>query len=191
MKHGLHKHEHYRRWMNMIQRCYCVSNGRYNTHGAVGIQVCQEWHHHNPEGVKNFIDWCNARFVEYRRHNTPQSNKDVIVCRIDQEKHFTPDNCELKECGSQCNRRPDNVLTKEIVINMRRYRRLNPDSTLTFICELFDVSLANGSRAIRGLTWKCANSEEPPIAEHFTKIVAPVNKKRKNVKCPLMLSSHS
>lgn len=189
MKHGLHKHEHYKRWLNIIQRCYCVSNSRYKTHGAIGIQVCQEWHHQNPQGVKNFITWCTQKYAEYQKLN-PAHDKEIIVCRIDQEKHFTPDNCELRVSGAQCSRRLNTVLTEEIVVAMRAYRRLNPDSMLTFICELFEVSLANGSRAIRGLTWKVVDHIEPPITKHFTKETKPAIKRRKNIKCPLITSSH-
>lgn len=191
MKHGLHDHVNYKRWMNMIQRCYCITNSRYQTHGAVGIQVCQNWHHDNPEGLQNFVAWFATREADYLKENPTHVGKEIIVCRIDQKQHFTPDNCELVLNGAQQSRRAGTVLTEKIVIAMRAYRRLNPDVMLTFICDLFDVSLANGSRAIRGLTWKTVDPIEPPIKKHFTKDIPPVIKKRRNVRCPLINLSHS
>lgn len=66
----------------MMRRCYnpkCVS---YNSYGAKGIKVCEEWHDR-----ETFKQW--ARENGY--------SKDLKLCRKDSTKDYTPENCYFGE----------------------------------------------------------------------------------------------
>lgn len=165
IKHNKHNHKHYKRWLNMIHRCYLETDPRYKTNGLVGIEVCEAWHFNNPRGINNFIKWVEKKEKAYRTDHPENKDKELVVCRIDQSVNFTPENCELEVIGTQCTRRKSNVLTQDKVIQMRRFRRMNSKLTLTVTCELFNVSLATGSRAIHGKTWKSVDAIELPYKE--------------------------
>jgi hypothetical protein len=55
--HGLRKHQLYKVWHWMIQRCYCEYSTSYKNYGARGISVCDEWRY----SVENFfLDMSNG-----------------------------------------------------------------------------------------------------------------------------------
>ena len=62
----------------MMRRCYNEKSVMYPTYGAVGIEVCEEWHDRN-----NFRKWCKQNgYVKGLRLN-----------RIDATKDYCPENC--------------------------------------------------------------------------------------------------
>lgn len=76
--HGKKKHPNYRSWDGMIQRCYNENAPGYDTTGAMGIGVCEEW--------RNSID----AFI--RDMGVRPSPKHSLM-RIDKDKWYGKDNC--------------------------------------------------------------------------------------------------
>jgi hypothetical protein len=52
--HGLSKHEHYRRWYQMIKRCEDPDSKSYPNYGQRGISVADEWH--DPAVFIDYLD---------------------------------------------------------------------------------------------------------------------------------------
>ena len=78
--HGLTSNRFYKKWNDMIRRCYNENEPAYRYYGAVGIKVCDEWRN-SPEA---FIQWCEETFP---------NDKKFSIDRIDGSKGYSPDNC--------------------------------------------------------------------------------------------------
>ena len=78
--HGLSKHPFYKKWNDMVRRCYNQNEPAYLKYGARGITVCEEWRY-SPD---KFIEWCEK---------THPGNPKLTIDRIDGEKGYSPDNC--------------------------------------------------------------------------------------------------
>lgn len=79
-KHGYSKKPFYKKWNDMIRRCYSPQEPAYRFYGALGITVCEEWR----DSPKAFIEWCEATYP-----GTP----GLTIDRIDGSKGYSPDNC--------------------------------------------------------------------------------------------------
>lgn len=62
-----------------MQRCYNPNFASYLTHGGRGIRVCDEW----VDSVDLFVDWALKNGWE----------RGLTLDRIDNDGHYTPDNC--------------------------------------------------------------------------------------------------
>lgn len=62
----------------MMRRCYNPKCPMYKTYGAVGIEVCEEWHD-------------REKFREWAKKNG--YTKGLRINRIDSKKNYTPENC--------------------------------------------------------------------------------------------------
>lgn len=82
--HGLSGSEVYNRWNNMIQRCTNDSQPSYEDYGARGIMVCDRWF-----DFENFLE--DMGFP-------PES---CSLDRIDNDGHYTPDNCRWADYKTQ------------------------------------------------------------------------------------------
>lgn len=69
-------------YSGMKQRCYNCHNSHYHSYGARGIAICDEWLGDN--GLQNFIQWALANGY----------NENLTIDRIDNDKSYSPDNCE-------------------------------------------------------------------------------------------------
>ena len=78
--HGLSKHPFYKKWNDMIRRCYSPTEPAYSFYGALGITVCPEW----KDSPQAFIQWCEATYPE---------GETVSLDRIDGSKGYSPENC--------------------------------------------------------------------------------------------------
>ena len=157
-----HDHPHYRRWSNMIQRCYNPNIRCQNERRAAGIEVESVWHHDNPEGLENFGKWVEGKLAE-----APDvRDTEYRITRNDRSKHYGPDNCRLATAQEVCQNRFTSVLTADLVIKMRRHKRANPDCSLAEMEKLFDQTYVNISRCLRGITWSSVNHIELPIPKH-------------------------
>ena len=93
-KHGMFGTPEYKAWAAMIQRCTNPKDNRYNSHGARGITVCEEW----KSFEKFYEDMGNIPTSEYsldRKDNDGNYNKDNCRWATHSEQNFnkrTPSN---------------------------------------------------------------------------------------------------
>lgn len=91
------KQKLYRVWAGMNNRCTCESNSSYENYGARGITVCGEWKDFLP-----FYKWATA--------NGYGPGKQID--RIDNDGHYSPDNCRFVDRGTNClNKRSNHRVT--------------------------------------------------------------------------------
>ena len=79
IKHGLIKHPLYSKWSDMKKRCYNLKVDRYNSYGALGIVVCDEW----KNDFINFYNWSINNGWE----------EGLTIERKDVYKNYCPENC--------------------------------------------------------------------------------------------------
>lgn len=71
---------YYNTWRAMMKRCYCKRHESYKNYGAKGITVCDEWR--DPHA-----------FMKWAEDTKPDSNEQLTLERIDNEKAYSPENC--------------------------------------------------------------------------------------------------
>jgi hypothetical protein len=77
--HGLSdKIPEYRSWLGLRERCYCVTDAKYNHYGGRGIKVCDRWRY----SFENFL-------ADMGRKPT----KNHSIDRIDNDGDYCPENC--------------------------------------------------------------------------------------------------
>lgn len=169
--HGFSHHPYFRRWSSIVQRCYNPNSNAYTAYGARGITLEFVWNPCNPDGVKNFLTWVDYEVAIYLFLHPQHKKHKLEVGRKDVMKNFAPTNCEIRVLGDSTHFRRTGALTFDIVVEMRQYKRRNPEATLTEMAHLYGQSIENISRAIRGITWAIVNSTEPPL-ERFGAVKA-------------------
>jgi len=94
--HGLSKSVHYKRWLNMIDRCDNPECVAYPDYGARGIKVCPEWY-----DIARFID------------DLPSGYRDGLeMDRIDNDGNYEPGNVRWATSAANAdNRRTGRKLT--------------------------------------------------------------------------------
>jgi hypothetical protein len=152
-------HEHYKRWVGMIQRCYNPNNRSFEERRKKNVLIDLVWHPDNPAGLDNYANWINAELLKH-----PELNKEEFrVARIKQDKNYGPDNCHLITHVDITRDRITTVLCVDKVVEMRRFKKENPGATLLEMEIKFGFSQANISRALRGVSWTNADKIEAPL----------------------------
>ncbi len=126
--------------------------------------MCYEWHKSNPHGVTNFMSWVEAQLKIMQEKAPAQYDPTKYkVVRNNIDLDFSPDNCSLSTNDASCQKRITSVLNFNIVVNLRKYKKLNPSASLSEMRKLFNHSIENISRALRGITWSNVDSVETPV----------------------------
>ncbi len=135
--HGLSKHPFYKKWNDMIRRCYNKNEPAYRFYGDKGIGVCEEWR----ETPEAFVAWCTETYPK---------GKKVSLDRIDGTKDYSPSNCRW-------------ATQLEQVHNLRNNRFVTVHGETHCVSEwsrLYKISPgAIYSRVKKGLTFDQAISE--------------------------------
>lgn len=69
----------YRAWAQMKARCYKRRHKNYKNYGLRGIRVCDAW---------------RRSFVQFYLDVGPRSSPQYSIHRIDNDEHYTPENCK-------------------------------------------------------------------------------------------------
>lgn len=77
--HGFTHHPLYKKWQDILYRCYNSNCKEYKWYGDKGVVMCDEWKN-NP---KSFIIWC----IQHGWKN------DLTIDRIDNDGNYEPSNC--------------------------------------------------------------------------------------------------
>lgn len=165
-KHNLSKEPNYRRWAAFVQRCFNPKSTGWNRYGGRGISIDIDWNPFNEDGLKNFLKWAEEEIEKFYEQHPNRRADPVEVGRKDVNGNYGPGNCEIRFVGGFQLVRRTTILTGEKVVAMRRYRKVNPKVSLTAVAVMFDESISNTSRALRGDTWKSVNHIEPPVSKH-------------------------
>lgn len=155
--HGMSRDRLYWRWMGIHAKCYRVDNASYTRYGAKGITVDWDWHRDNNLGLQNFVTWLESKLKEL-------GNPDkYAVVLDDQSKSFGPTNCLVRTHQFAIQRRAFNAFSPDRVIEMRRYKRTHPETTLEQMAEKFGGSASSVSRVLTGVDYANVDAIEPPI----------------------------
>ena len=112
-------------------RCEDSSNEFYHNYGARGITVCDEWH--GDDGFDNFYDWAMSH--GYKR--------GLTLDRIDNNKGYSPDNCQFVTMKCQSNNKRNNVY---VTID-------GVTKTLTEWCDFYNVPYSRVRVRYNAMGW--------------------------------------
>lgn len=90
--HHLSAHPIFGSWARMMARCYKPTDSKFPGYGGRGIQVCDRWH-----DVTTFI-----------ADNEAKHRPGLTIDRIDNDGHYTPDNCQWATPLTQGNNKRNN-----------------------------------------------------------------------------------
>lgn len=95
-KHGGAGTVLYRRYCQIIQRCYNPNNNAYHRYGGRGIKMCEEWR----ESFDTFREWAYQNGYE----------DGFSIDRIDNDGDYSPENCRFVTAKEQALNREKTVL---------------------------------------------------------------------------------
>jgi hypothetical protein len=94
--HGMSSSPHFRRWRNMMGRCYDPTDDAYKNYGGRGIKVCDRWH-----DVRNFISELPDGY-----------QRGLEIDRINNDGNYEPGNVKWSTRVENCtNRRTARKIT--------------------------------------------------------------------------------
>lgn len=109
LSHGLSKSRIYRIYRHMVNRCKNKRVESYPLYGGRGISVCDEWQKFEP-----FYEW------SMKNGYSPELSID----RIDNEKGYSPNNCQWSSSVDQARNKRNTVCSKEIADKVRELRSI-------------------------------------------------------------------
>lgn len=90
----MRKDKLYLTWLGMKSRCYHKDGTCYKNYGGRGIRICKQWMHFES-------------FAEWSRQNGFQEG--LSIDRIDNDGHYTPDNCRWTDTITQNHNRRNSI----------------------------------------------------------------------------------
>jgi hypothetical protein len=135
--HGFSGHPISHVYESMIYRCYKKWCHNYKNYGARGIKVCSEWHNDRTK----FFNW--ALSTGYKN--------GLYLDRIDNEGHYTPENCRwVTPLVSARNRRSTKLKAADAAVI---YDLANKNVPQLLIGALYGVTFQTISDIKRGRRW--------------------------------------
>lgn len=129
----------YRIWEGIKSRTQNQNDKDYHHYGARGIRMCREW----SASFKRFEGWAK----------TNGYSDELTIDRIDNNKGYSPDNCQWVSVKEQANNRRTNVLIE--------YN--GEEKTLREWCDLLELNYQTMySRIFRGKRWSVKKAFETP-----------------------------
>lgn len=140
--HGLSYTKLYSIWENMNLRCYNLNDTGYHRYGGRGIQVCNEWR----ESPETFIRWAR----------TNGWKPELELNRINNDGHYTPDNCNFVTHAENGRNSRAAKLNWDIVKEIREFKRDNPKCLARHIKRelCLDIHLVQINRILRNERWR-------------------------------------
>lgn len=147
------EHPYYSHWWNLVFRRDSTIDG------AVDRNIEEVWHHDNPEGFNNFVNWFRIELQKYKT-----SLVDVVIRRIDINAAYGPTNCRLakKGLGSLAPELETTKLTDKVVLMLRKRAKEWPRVSNVALAKAIGAKPNAVSDAIRGTTFKHLDSIEKP-----------------------------
>lgn len=137
---GIIKTRLYGIWSDMHTRCYNQNFRQYKDYGGRGVTVCPEWHKDNLQGYYNFREWAIQSGY----------SEDLTIDRIDNDKGYSPMNCQWTDRKTQSRNRSMN---HPIVVNGVQY------ATIAEACEAL-----NREEDCKVITTRISRGYEPDKA---------------------------
>ena len=159
--HGVSKHQYYKRWNDMVQRCYNVKDKQYKQYGARGISIDPVWDRRNPKGALNFVIWVEEQLAKLPEEDRPET---FLVVRQKNTDNYSPDNCYITNNIDASQKRDFCVLDFEKVVKIRQHKKTNPTASLEDMCKLFGIlHRYTLSKCLKGISWSNVDSVEAPV----------------------------
>lgn len=150
-------HRYYSRWFEMCKRCHDPLSTHYARYGGLGIRVDWEWNPDNPNGLANFNLWLTNEI-----YKNPTISKPRLT-RKDKKGNFNSDNCFISTGAEIVQNKVGVVLSVELVADMRKFKKANPEMSGPAIARHFNVPSSNIGSALTGVTWANVNLIEAPL----------------------------
>ena len=145
--HGLSSNRFYKKWNDMVRRCYNPNEPAYRFYGAKGISVCSDW----KDSPEAFIKWCEE---------TNPGDPALSLDRIDGLKGYSPENCRWSTQIQQVHNLTNN-----------RFVTVNGEThCITEWCRMYHLSAGTIYKRV-----KKGQSFEKVISELISNKTAPVD----------------
>jgi len=151
--HGLSGTFLYKLYLNMIYRCYDLTNKSYKNYGARGITVYEPWRNN----IFSFILYTMFCMPETLAQFEARTGKRATIGRIDNDGNYEPGNIQWETDQEQGQNKQNNVLNPEIVRFIKAEDKAGKTGTYIFeqvkIKYGFKGSLSVIGRVIRNEIW--------------------------------------
>jgi hypothetical protein len=133
---GKNRTPEYMIWTQMRRRCRATNHPKYPRYGGRGIQICERWN-----SFENFL-------TDMGQRPYPEATLD----RIDNDGHYSPDNCRWADKKTQVRNRGCNKLTYWSAFEIRRLYATG-EWVQRELAEVFGCARETISGVVTGRRW--------------------------------------